>query len=300
MKGWILYKEAYDGNRPEHYELQQLRAVSKEYNIDIEVLRPDQFDIIVTRSDEKSVRIDGKVTHLPDFILPRMGSGTTYFALAVIRHLERLGLKSFNSSDSVEIVRDKLYSHQILAQNKLPVPKTMLVKFPIDVELVEKQLKFPVVIKTLSGSQGSGVFLSEDSKHFIDFMDFVRASQPNANIILQEFIQKSHGQDLRVLVIGGRVVACVRRYSDNGNFKANFSRGGKMEEFKCTREIEWLALESSKLLGLDIAGVDLLFDDNGYKICEANSSPGFEGLEKFCKINVACEIYNFIKLRLGK
>ncbi|NJO63604.1 MAG: RimK family alpha-L-glutamate ligase [Richelia sp. RM2_1_2] len=300
MRGWIFYKELYDGNKPEHYELHQLRDNAKDHNLDIEVLQPDQIDLIVTRDDEKSVRVDGKVTELPDFIMPRMGAGTTYFALAVIRHLERLGLKSFNSSVSIDTVKDKLFSQQILAENKLPVPKTMLVKFPINIELVEKQLKFPVVIKTLSGSQGSGVFLSEDAKHFVEFMDFVRATQPNANIILQEFIQTSYGQDLRVLVIGGRIVACVRRFSEDNSFKANFSRGGKMEEYKLTPEIEWLALESAKLLGLDIAGIDLLFDGDGYKICEANSSPGFEGLEKFCKINVASEIYRFINLRLGK
>lgn len=299
MKAWMFYKELYDGNKPEHYELHRFREEAENSGIELEVLRPDQIDLIVTRNDEKSVRVDGKVTELPDFIMSRMGAGTTYFALAIIRHLERLGLKSFNSSASIDIVKDKLFSQQILAENKLPVPKTMLVKFPINIELVDKQLKFPVVIKTISGSQGSGVFLSEDSKHFVEFMDFVRATQPNANIILQEFIKESHGKDLRVLVVGGRVVACVKRFSVDGGFKANFSRGGKMEPYELTPEIEWLARESARILDLDIAGIDLLFGDNGFKICEANSSPGFEGLEKYCKINVAAEVYNFIRLRLG-
>lgn len=106
----------------------------------MKIFTPEQFDIIVTKDDRKSIRIDGEVQHLPDFILPRMGSGTTYFALAVIRHFERLGVPVINGSEAIETVKDKLYSIQVLAENNLPVPKTMLAKFPINAELIEKQI----------------------------------------------------------------------------------------------------------------------------------------------------------------
>jgi gamma-F420-2:alpha-L-glutamate ligase len=274
--------------------------VAAENGIEMRVYKPEQFDLIVTREDRKSILIDGETALLPDFLLPRMGAATTYFALAVIRHLERLGVNAYNSSQSIDTVKDKLFTQQILAENNLPVPKTMLVKFPVDVGLVEKYLGFPVVVKTLSGSQGIGVFLAESRANFEDLMQLIEATNSRANIILQEFISSSRGIDLRVFTIGGRVVACMKRESKGDNFQANYSKGGLVNQFDVTPEIERLATETSRILGLDIAGIDLLFDGEHFKVCEANSSPGFEGLEKCCRVNIPQEIYDFIRLRLSK
>lgn len=130
-------------------------------------------------------------------------------------------------------------------------------------------------------------------------MEFINATRSNANIILQEFIESSKGRDLRVFTIGGRAVAAMKRTSQDGSFKANFSRGGLVEPVELTPEMEWLATETSRILNLDIAGIDLLFDGDHFKICEANSSPGFEGIEQACNVNIAEEIYNFIRVRLG-
>lgn len=298
MKGWILYSETAS-IKPEWYEITRLIDVAKEQNIEVDVFKPEQFDLIVTRDDRKSVRVDGEILPLPDFLLPRMGAGTTYFALAVIRHLERLGVHTFNSSQSIDTVKDKLFTHQILAEHNIPVPKTMLVKYPVDVDFVEKQLGFPVVVKTVSGSQGSGVFLAETKSKFQDVMELINAYKRNANIILQEFIQTSKGRDLRVITVGGRAVAAMCRMSKDDNFKANYSRGGVVEPYELTSEIEWLATETSRVLNLDIAGIDLLFDGDHFKVCEANSSPGFEGIESICEVNVAEEIYRFLRVRLG-
>ena len=300
MKGWILYKDSANSIKPETYEINRFIQVAKEEGIELEIYQPEQFDLTVTREDKQSVLIDGKPVSLPDFVLPRMGAGTTYFALAIIRHLERLGVYCVNSSQSIETVKDKLYSHQILAENNLPVPKTMLVKFPVNVNLVEKHLGFPVVVKTLSGSQGSGVFLSESKSSFQDLMQLIEATNKTANIILQEFVATSKGKDLRVITIGGRVVACMQRLSANKDeFKANYSSGGKVEYYEVTPEIEWMATQTSQTLGLEIAGVDLLFDGDHYKVCEANSSSGFEGIESCCDINIAKEIFHFIRVRKG-
>ncbi len=298
MRGWIIYTDTANA-KPETYEIKRFIEVAKEQDIEIEVFRPEQFDLVVTRDDRKSVLVDGQVLPLPDFLLPRMGAGTTYFALAVIRHLERLGVNTFNSSQSIDTVKDKLFTEQILAEHNVPVPKTMLVKYPVKVELVEKQLGFPVIIKTISGSQGSGVFLAETKTKFEDVMELINAYKSNANIILQEFIASSKGTDLRVFTIGGRAVAAMKRTSADDNFKANFSRGGQVESFPITPEIEWLAIETSRILNLDIAGIDLLFDGEHFKICEANSSPGFEGMERCCDVNIAEEIYEFLRVRLG-
>ncbi|MEC8327825.1 MAG: RimK family alpha-L-glutamate ligase [Pseudomonadota bacterium] len=299
MRGWIIYKHNDLLLRQEAYEVNRLLEVAKEENIELQVFSPDQFDLTVTRDDEKSILIDGKRQELPDFVMPRMGAGTTYFTLAVIRHLERLGVYCVNSSHSIETVKDKLFAQQILAEKNLPTPDTMLVKFPVNVALVEKQIGFPVVVKTLSGSQGSGVFLSKSPGEFDDLMQLIEATSPKANIILQQFVKASHGRDLRVFTIGGRAIACMERNSNGENFKANVSLGGVGKLYPITPEIEWLATQTANVLGLDVAGIDLLFDQEHFKICEANSSPGFEGLENAVDIDVPREIFHFIRIRLG-
>ncbi|WP_372771179.1 RimK family alpha-L-glutamate ligase [Pseudoalteromonas sp.] len=299
MRGWIIYKHNDMLLRQEAYEINRLVEVAKEENIELQVFSPDQFDLTVTRDDEKSILIDGERQQLPDFVMPRMGAGTTYFTLAVIRHLERLGVYCVNSSHSIETVKDKLFAQQILAEKNLPTPDTMLVKFPVNVALVEKQIGFPVVVKTLSGSQGSGVFLSKSPGEFDDLMQLIEATSPKANIILQQFVKASHGRDLRVFTIGGRAIACMERNSNGENFKANVSLGGTGKLYPITPEIEWLATQTANVLGLDVAGIDLLFDQEHFKICEANSSPGFEGLENAVDIDVPREIFHFIRIRLG-
>ena len=299
MRIWVLYKDSALRVKPESYEIRRLLEVAEAEGIEARLLRPEQFDLTVTREDKRSILIDGEPAELPDVLIPRMGAGTTYFALAVIRHLERLGVYTLNSSQSIETVRDKLFTQQILAENSLPVPKTMLVKFPIDVDLVEKQIGFPVVVKPISGSQGSGVCLSESRSSFADLMQLVESTNQSANIILQEFLAPSRGRDLRVLTLGGRVVACMLRRGAEGEFKANFSAGGTVEPFEVTPEIEWLATQTSQLLGLDMAGIDLLFAGDRFVVCEANSSPGFEGMESCCEVDVPAEGYHFLRIRTG-
>ncbi|MGG6311968.1 ATP-grasp domain-containing protein [Paenibacillus macerans] len=299
MQGWIIYKSSANDVKPETYEIKRLIEEAEKQGIDVRVLAPEQFELTVTRDDRKSVMVDGEVLQLPHFVLPRMGAGTNYFALALIRHLERLGVRTFNSAQSIDTVKDKLFTQQILAEYNLPVPKTMLIRSKVNVDLVDKHLGFPVVVKTISGSQGSGVFLAETQSKFIDLLEMINAYKENATMILQEFVESSRGMDLRVLTIGGRAVAAMKRSSGNDSFKANFSRGGFVEPYEINPEIEWLALETSRLLNLDIAGIDLLFDGDHYKICEANSSPGFEGLESCCQVNIAEEIYNFLRVRLN-
>lgn len=299
LRGWILAKHIESDGVPELYSISRLRETAPEAGIDVLVVKPEQIDIIISSENGKSIRLNGEAVPLPDFLLPRMGSGTTYFALAVIRHLERLRVKVFNKSAGIEAVKDKLYTQQVLAASNLPYARTMLVKFPVNVDLVEKVLGFPVVVKTISGSRGDGVFLSENRAKFEDLMKLVRATRSHVNMILQEYVSTSSGRDLRVIAIGGRAICCMKRTSRGGSFKANFSAGGSVERFDLTPEIEWLAAETSRVFDLDIAGVDLLFDGDHFKICEVNSSPGFKGMELCQEKNVAREIFEFIKLRAG-
>ncbi|MBT7556632.1 RimK family alpha-L-glutamate ligase [Candidatus Woesearchaeota archaeon] len=296
MNGWILYKNPIE----ESWETQKLIEEFEKQEIKVRVVHPDAVDIFVDRDDRKSILVDGKARTLPDFVIPRTGSGTTYFIKAIIRHLERLGVILINGSDSIDNVKDKLYTQQVLGQSNLPVPKTLLVKHPINVEFVEKNIGYPAIIKTLSGSFGAGVFLCENRNQLQQLLKMAEITKPSYNIIIQEFIKDSHGKDLRVLVVNGKVVGCMMRQSVDGDFRANITRGGEGIPYQIDADIEWLGGESARLLGLDIAGVDLLFDGDSYSICEVNSSPGFEGMDKYCKTNIAEQIVTYVKHKIGQ
>ena len=295
LSGWIIHKKQLG----ENFEVKRLVEEFKKQGVDIRVVNPKEVDIFVDRDDRKSIIVGGIPSKLPDFVLPRTGSGTTYFIKAIIRHLERLGVTLINGSESIDAVKDKLYSQQILGQSNLPVPKTMLVKHPIDLTLVEKNLNYPMIVKTLSGSYGSGVFMVDDKKQFRQLMKMAELTKPSYNIIIQECIQDSLGKDLRVLVVNGKVVGCMMRQSVDGDFRANITRGGEAIPYQVDEDIEWISGECSRLLNLDIAGVDLLFDNGNYVIWEVNSAPGFEGMEKFTKVNVAEKIVNYVVKKIG-
>ena len=294
-KGWLLVKERFW----EAYETNRLVEEFNKQNINIKLVDPNTIDIFVNKDNKSSILVNGEPSSLPKFVFPRTGSGTTYHIKAVIRHFERMGVVVINGSDSIDNVKDKLYSHQILAQSNLDIPNTMLLKHPIDIDFVEKHIGFPAIVKTISGSYGRGVFLAETRKQFKQLLTMAELTKPSYNIIIQEFIKDTWGKDLRVLVVNNKVVGCMMRQATDDDFRANISRGGEGIPYEVNEQIEWLSTESSKALNLDIAGVDLLFDNGGYKICEINSNPGFEGMENYTNKNIAGEIVQFIKMKIG-
>lgn len=298
MRGWILYFKNHEHVGEKDHGVSRLLEVAKKRGIDLKVYRPEQFELVVTRGDRKSILVDGKPTPVPDFLIPRMGSSTPYFALAIIRQLERLGVYVCNSSVTIETVKDKLHMHQLLAHSNLPTPKTMLVKFPVDIEVVKREIGFPVVVKNITGTEGNGIYLCQSEDKFTDLMELIYSNNAAANIILQEFIASSSGRDLRVFIVGGKIIGCMQRIAKTG-FKANYSRGGTVEKFTLTPDAEWLATEAARLVNLDIAGIDLLFGENGYKVCEANSSPGFKGLEQVMGRNIAEQIMDYITVKVS-
>ena len=295
MNGWVLYKNVVS----ESWETQKLVEEFEKQDIKIRVVNPQDVDIFVSRDDRKSILVAGKARGLPDFVIPRTGSGTTYFIKAIIRHLERLGVELINGSASIDTVKDKLYTQQILGESNLPVPKTLLVRHPINVDFVENNIGFPIIVKTLSGSFGAGVFLAENKRQFQDLIKLAEITSKSYNIIVQEFIKDSWGRDIRVFVLNNKVVGCMMRQATDDDFRANITRGGEGIPYQITEDIEWLGGESARLLGLDIAGVDLLFDNGSYRICEVNSSPGFEGMDKYTNTNIAEQIVNYVKLKIG-
>jgi gamma-F420-2:alpha-L-glutamate ligase len=293
--GWMLVKDRFW----ESYETNRLIEEFQKQDIEIQLVDPNTIDIFVNKENKKSILVNGLESDLPKFVFPRTGSGTSYYIKAVIRHFERMDIPVINSSDAIDNVKDKLYTHQILAQSNLDIPKTMLLRYPIDIDFVEKNIGFPVIVKKISGSYGRGVFLCEDKKSLRQLVTMAELTKKSYDIIIQEFIKDTWGKDLRVMVVNNKVIGCMMRQATDDDFRANITRGGEGFPYEVNEQIDWLSVESSKALGLDIAGVDLLFQNGGYKICEVNSNPGFEGMENFTKKNIAGEIVSFIKLKLG-
>jgi len=288
MKIWLFFHGPVEAGYPEAAEILRIIEESKrERNVEVEVLNPDNIDLLVDAAGEWKAMYEGRVLPLPDVIVPRTGTETTYAGYSVMRFYERMGVPFLNTPRVVETVADKLHTLQVLAAENIPCPRTMLGKFPPDLDMIEQNIGFPIVIKTLKGTRGGGVFLSETRDQFKDLADLLVEANSGAHIIFQKYISRSHGRDLRVFVVEGKVLAVMERNSGNTSFKSNISRGGQGKAHPITPEIKSLALKVAKHLRLEVTGIDLLFDDDGFTVCEANSSPGFSGLEPSCGVNAA-------------
>lgn len=299
MRCWLFFHRELAPDVPEAPEVYRFQQAAAKAGIGLSVLQPRDFDLIVDSADNWSAIYQGRKLPKPDLIIPRTGSETSYFTLAVLRHFERQGVAMVNGPAAIESVADKLQTLQILSGAGLPIPKTILGKFPVDVDVVERELGFPVVVKTLRGTRGNGVLLCADRSQFDDLANLLDGANSGADFIFQQYIKESHGRDVRMLVINGKAVAAMERRSSDGSFKSNISLGGVGTCFDPPQPMADLAIRVTHALGLDVAGIDILFDANGYRICEANSSPGFQGLEKACGLSVPDAIFDAMRIRLG-
>lgn len=295
MLGWIFFQRDLDPALPEVPEILRFQEAAVERGIELHVLKPHNFDIVAAPVDGWSVHYEGHSLARPDFILCRTGAETDYFTLAVLRHFERRGVRLINGPETIDLVADKLHTMQRLARAGLPIPATILGKFPMDADIVEEELGFPLIVKTLRGTRGTGVLKCEDRSQFEDLAGLLASADAKADFLFQHYVRSSHGRDVRVLVIGGRVIAAMERRSPAGHFKSNVSLGGVGIAHTPTGEMADLAARAADTLGLEVAGIDILFDEEGYRICEANSAPGFQGLERACSIDVPNAIFEWIK-----
>jgi len=293
-KIWMLH---HAGNINCYENLRLIECLTQA-GYDPQIVEPKYFDIIVSRSTRRSIRYKGEQVEMPALVLSRTGSGTNYFTSALMRQIEKFNIPVVNDANSVDIVADKLLTSQLLTRNNIPIPKTMLVTGSVDIDLVEKEIGYPCVVKATTGSKGKTVYLCENKKYFKDLMDLLGSIALKKTLIIQEYVDFSPGTDLRVWVIGGKTVAAMKRTAPVGDFRANVSQGGTAEPFEITEEIDYIARETASTLGLQIAGIDLLFDDSGFLVCEANSSPGFEGMDNYCGLDMAQKITDFIKRKI--
>lgn len=232
-------------------------------------------------------------------IVPRIGASITRYGLAVVRQLESMGVPALNGSEAIARSRDKLRCIQLLAQAGIDVPRTVMMRERAHLELAVEQIGgLPVIVKLLQGTQGVGVMLAHSFDELESMLDTMWNLEQE--ILLQEFVAESRGRDVRALVVGDRVVGAMRRTAGvQGEFRSNIHRGGKGELIDLPEAYAREAIRAAQVVGLDVAGVDLLESSTGPRVAEVNSSPGFEGLERASGIDAAGEIVDYA-LRLAK
>ena len=245
-------------------------------------------------SRKPTVYYGGESLEKADAVIPRIGASQTFYGTAVVRQFETMGSYCVNSSEAITASRDKLKSLQILAQDGINMPVTGFASHTMDIEgVIEKVGSVPLVMKLLQGTQGQGIVLAETRKAAESVMSAFR--QLEADILVQEFIKESSGTDIRALVVGDNVVAAMRRIAPEGEFRSNVPRGGRTEQIILNQEEEKIAVEAASVLGLRIAGVDLMRSKRGPLVLEVNSSPGLEGIEASSGVDVAGNIVRFIE-----
>jgi len=249
-------------------------------------------------SDKPEVHYDGKVLPHYDAIIPRIGPSITKYGMAVVRQFEAMGTFCLNSSTSIGTSRDKLAAHQALAFNRIPMPDTAFSNSPRDTEnIIDLTAGAPLVVKLLESSQGKGVILAETKKAASSVISAFQ--KLNAPFIVQNFVKDSNGCDLRLFVIGGKVIASMMRSASDDDFRSNLHAGGKASKVKITQNERKIAKQATKAMGLNIAGVDILRSSEGPKVLEVNSSPGLQGIETVNNINIASMIIDYLEKRLG-
>jgi ribosomal protein S6--L-glutamate ligase len=234
-----------------------------------------------------------------DAVIPRIGSSVTFYGTAVVRQFEMMGVFTLNSSIAIVRSRDKLRSLQIFSRHHLGIPKTIFARHPKETDTLIKEVGgAPVVIKLLEGTQGIGVVLAETHKAAKSVIQAFYGL--SANILVQEFIKEAKGADIRAFVVGGKVVAAMKRQGPEGDFRSNLHQGGKATKITLSRKEKWTALEAAKAMGLNVCGVDMLQSERGPLIMEVNSSPGLEGIEKYTAKDIAGSIIEYIEAKAGK
>ena len=245
-------------------------------------------------SHNPGIHYNGEAITGIDAIIPRIGASVSFFGTAVVRQFEMMGVYSVNESVAITRSRDKLRALQLLSRRGIGLPVTGFANSPNDTDdLLEFVGGAPVVIKLLEGTQGVGVVLAETKQAAESVIEAF--SGLKANFMVQEFIKEAKGADLRCLVVGDKVVAAMKRQGKEGEFRSNLHRGGSAKLIKITPEERSTAVRSAKVMGLNVAGVDLLRSNHGPVVMEVNSSPGLEGIERATEKDVAALIIAFIE-----
>ncbi|WGE34486.1 RimK family alpha-L-glutamate ligase [Actinobacillus genomosp. 1] len=284
---------------PRLYSCQRLQQACEQRGISLDILDPNRMLIKLAVEQGKSIfrlyyqagEPYDKNRPLPellpkyDAVLPRFGTASTEMGCRVLRYFEAQRIKVLNNATAFRLARDKWQSLQVLAEAQITVPATSFAGELCSFNGHLSQHHLPMVMKTLSGSQGVGVMLAESYPTAQSVLETLH--QANINYLLQDFVTESKGQDIRAFVIGDRVIAAMQRSGNEGEFRANLHRGGNAKWIYLNEAEQKLAVDAAKAIGLDVAGVDLIRSYNGLAVLEVNASPGLEGIENASGVDIA-------------
>ena len=277
---------------PRSYSTQRLRTAALDRGHAAKVLNTLRFGIDLS-GEEADLQFRGRQLSSYDAVLPRIGNSITYYGTAVVRQFEQMDVYTPNTAGGITNSRDKLRATQILSRHGVAMPPTTFVQDRADViPAIERVGGAPVVIKLLEGTQGIGVILAPTIKVAEAIIETLQSTRQN--VLIQSFVKESKGRDIRALVVGDRVVAAMRRTAKGDEFRSNVHRGGSVEKVEITPEYEQVAVRAAQIMGLKVAGVDMLEGKKGPLVMEVNSSPGLEGIEAATELDVAGAIIDYI------
>ncbi|MFP4636792.1 MAG: 30S ribosomal protein S6--L-glutamate ligase [Nitriliruptoraceae bacterium] len=277
---------------PDSYSTRRLRTAATERGHQVRVLNTLRFAIDLA-GDEPDLQYRGKPLSDYDAIIPRIGASITFFGLAVVRQFEQMDVYTPNTAAGIANSRDKLRAMQILSRHDVQMPATTFVRDRADVlPAIERVGGAPVVIKLLEGTQGIGVILAPNRKVAEAVIETLQSTRQN--VLVQEYIAESKGSDIRAFVIGDRVVAAMRRSAEGDEFRSNVHRGGRTEVVDLDDEAQRVAVQAAQIMGLKVAGVDMLESSHGPLVMEVNSSPGLEGIETATDLDIAGAVIDYV------
>ncbi len=271
--------------QPDLYSTQALVEAGQKRGHDVRVMDTLQFDLCIRRR-KPELFYQGEPVGPLDAVIPRVGASITFYGLAVVRQFEMMGVYCLNESQAIARSRDKLRTLQLLCRHDVGMPPTVFTRQADHVhDCMERLHGPPVVVKLLQGTQGIGVVLAETERAASSVIEAFHGL--DQNILIQKFIKEAKGSDIRALVVGRKVVGAMRRQAVAGEFRSNLHRGGSATKVRLPAEYRKTALAAARVLGLRLAGVDMLESKEGPMIMEVNSSPGLEGIEKATGADVA-------------
>ena len=275
------------------YSTSRLVEACEKRGHEVQVINPVRCYMNIA-SFKPSIHYNGRSLTRFDAVIPRIGASITFYGTAVVRQFEMMGVFPLNESVAISRSRDKLRSLQLLSRKGIGLPVTGFANSPDDTEdLLDLVGGAPVVVKLLEGTQGKGIVLAETRKAAESVIEAFR--NLDANFLVQEFIEEAAGADIRCFVIGDKVVASMIRQAQEGEFRSNLHRGGTAEVIRITPEERSTAVRAARIMGLNVAGVDILRSNHGPVVMEVNSSPGLEGIEQATGKDVAGMIIEYIE-----
>lgn len=278
---------------PNGYSVRRFKEAAEARGHTLRVRNPLRFSMYV-EPGAPDLTYNGKHFGEADAVIPRIGASITHFGTAVVRQFEQMGVFCVNTATSISVSRDKLRSMQILSRHDIGIPASAFVRGKEDVlPAIEALGGVPVIIKLIEGSQGVGVILADSVNIAEAIIETLQSARQN--VLLQKFVAESKGKDIRAFVVGGKVVAAMRRKATGTEFRSNVHRGGSTEAVQLDEQYKQTAVKAAQIMGLRVAGVDMLEGADGPQVMEVNSSPGLEGIEGATGIDVAGAMMDHIE-----